>query len=421
MTVTKCGGIVLSVGCALALAMTPIKTGWKSVSVVASQAPDSPITIRAGLLIDGTGQTLNNRRIFVSDGKIDRIDGLRGAVTYDLSEFTLMPGWIDTHVHLTSHFDPDGKIHRAQNDETPTQLMLYAVSNAYRTLLSGFTTVQSLGHPADGELRDWIARGDIAGPRILTSLSPITRDTGGPDEIRQAIRQLKNLGADVVKVFASASIRDGGGPVLDNAQIQAACDEASMQGLRVAVHAYGSEVVSQAAQAGCSSIEHGNRYDAATIDLLARHKTYLDPHLGLLYDNYNEHRNAFLGTGNYTEEGFSRMEEAQRRGYVTFTTTIQNPEVEVVFGTDAVAGSHGRNFEEFITRVENGGQTPMDAIISATSRAAKSLELGEEIGQITEGFNADLVAVEGNPLEDITATGRVRFVMKDGVVFRYEP
>ena len=421
MTATKYSGIALSVGCTLALFMTLTTTGWESTSVMASQAPNGPITIRAGLLIDGTGQTLTNRRIFVSDGKIDRIDGLRGAVTYDLSEFTLMPGWIDTHVHLTSHFDPDGKIHSDQNDETPTQLMLYGVSNAYRTLLAGFTTVQSLGHPADGELRDWIARGDIPGPRVLTSLSPITRNTGGPEDIRQAIRQLKTNGADVVKVFASASIRDGGVPALDNEQIQAACDEASMQGLRVAVHAYGSEVVSQAAQAGCSSIEHGNRYDAATIELLARHKTYLDPHLGLLYDNYNDHRNAFLGTGNYTEEGFSRMEEAQRLGYVTFTTTIQNPEVQVVFGTDAVAGSHGRNFEEFIARVQNGGQPPMDAILSATSRAAKSLELGDEIGQIAEGFNADLVAVEGNPLEDITATGRVRFVMKDGVVFRYEP
>ena len=344
MTVTKYSGIALSVGCTLALFMTLTTSGLESTSVMASQAPDGPITIRAGLLIDGTGQTLTNRRIFVSDGKIDRIDGLRGAVTYDLSEFTLMPGWIDTHVHLTSHFDPDGKIHSDQNDETPTQLMLYGVSNAYRTLLAGFTTVQSLGHPADGELRDWIARGDIPGPRVLTSLSPITRNTGGPEDIRQAIRQLKTNGADVVKVFASASIRDGGVPALDNEQIQAACDEASMQGLRVAVHAYGSEVVSQAAQAGCSSIEHGNRYDAATIELLARHKTYLDPHLGLLYDNYNDHRNAFLGTGNYTEEGFSRMEEAQRLGYVTFTTTIQNPEVQVVFGTDAVARSNGRNF-----------------------------------------------------------------------------
>ena len=132
MTVTKYSGIALSVGCTLALFMTLTTSGLESTSVMASQAPDGPITIRAGLLIDGTGQTLTNRRIFVSDGKIDRIDGLRGAVTYDLSEFTLMPGWIDTHVHLTSHFDPDGKIHSDQNDETPTQLM--PVSYTHLTL-----------------------------------------------------------------------------------------------------------------------------------------------------------------------------------------------------------------------------------------------------------------------------------------------
>ena len=392
---------------------------WLS-SISVSYSQESPTTIRAGLMIDGVGNTRRDARIFVSDDQITRIDSLRGRVTYDLSDLTIMPGWIDTHVHLMSHFDDD-KLHRPTADESDSTSIIYGLSNAYRTLMSGFTTVQSLGSPLDTELRDWIIHTDLPGPRVLTSREPITLDTGDATAIRTRIQQLKLAGADVIKVFASASIRDGGGRVLSDDQLNAACQEGLAQGLRVAVHAYGSEVVSSAARAGCTSIEHGNRYDNETIALLADQGTYLDPHLGLLYDNYEQYRDRFLGIGNYTEEGFALMADARRRGLITFTRTIQNPDVQIVFGTDAVAGAHGRNFEEFIVRVEEGGQDPMDAIISATSRAARALGLSDTLGQITQGHTADLVAVDGNPLEDISAMSRVRFVMKDGVVYRYEP
>ena len=403
--ITRC--VVLTIIC-----------GLSSVSVSYSQEP--PTTIRAGLMIDGVGNTRRDARIFVSDDQITRIDSLRGRVTYDLSDLTIMPGWIDTHVHLMSHFDDD-KLHRPTADESDSTSIIYGLSNAYRTLMSGFITVQSLGSPLDTELRDWIIHTDLPGPRVLTSREPITLDTGDATAIRARIQQLKLAGADVIKVFASASIRDGGGRVLSDDQLNAACQEGLAQGLRVAVHAYGSEVVSSAARAGCTSIEHGNRYDNETIALLADQGTYLDPHLGLLYDNYEQYRDRFLGIGNYTEEGFALMADARRRGLITFTRTIQNPDVQIVFGTDAVAGAHGRNFEEFIVRVEEGGQDPMDAIISATSRAARALGLSDTLGQITQGHTADLVAVDGNPLEDISAMSRVRFVMKDGVVYRYEP
>ena len=393
---------------------------WGLSSVSVSYSQESPTTIRAGLMIDGVGNTRRDARIFVSDDQITRIDSLRGRVTYDLSDLTIMPGWIDTHVHLMSHFDDD-KLHRPTADESASASIIYGLSNAYRTLMSGFTTVQSLGSPLDTELRDWIIHTDLPGPRVLTSREPITLDTGDATAIRARIQQLKLAGADVIKVFASASIRDGGGRVLSDDQLNAACQEGLAQGLRVAVHAYGSEVVSSAARAGCTSIEHGNRYDNETIALLADQGTYLDPHLGLLYDNYEQYRDRFLGIGNYTEEGFALMADARRRGLITFTRTIQNPDVQIVFGTDAVAGAHGRNFEEFIVRVEEGGQDPMDAIISATSRAARALGLSDTLGQITQGYTADLVAVDGNPLEDISAMSRVRFVMKDGVVYRYEP
>jgi len=404
--ITRC--VVLTIIC-----------GLSSVSVSYSQ--ESPTTIRAGLMIDGVGNTRREARIFVSDGQITRIDSLRGRVTYDLSDLTIMPGWIDTHVHLMSHFNDDDKLHRPTEDESLSTSIIYGLSNAYRTLMSGFTTVQSLGSPLDSDLRDWIMHTDLPGPRVLTSRAPITIDTGDAAAIRTRIRQLKSEGADVIKVFASASIRDGGGRVLSDDQLNAACEEGLAQGLRVAVHAYGSDVVSAAARAGCTSIEHGNRYDDETIALLADQGTYLDSHLGLLYDNYEQYRDRFLGIGNYTEEGFALMAEARRRGLITFTRTIQNPNVQIVFGTDAVAGAHGRNFEEFIVRVRDGGQDPMDAIVSATSRAARALGLADTLGQIAQGFTADLVAVDGNPLEDITAMSRIRFVMRNGVVYRYEP
>ena len=398
---------------AAAVALTLAATG-------VALGQDAPVSLRAGLLIDGAGETRSNVRIFVNDATITRVDGLRGAVSYDLSDLTLLPGWIDTHVHLTSHFDADGRLHQG-GDTHAMQTMLHAVGNAYRTLMNGFTTVQSLGSPLDADLRDAIARGDVPGPRVLTSLRAVTAATGDAEAIRAHVRRLQTDGADVVKVFASGSIREGGVRALSDEQIEAACDEARAHGLRVAVHAYGSEVVSAVIRAGCTSVEHGNRFDADTITLLAEQGTFLGFHVGLLWDNYAVNRERFIGIGNYTAEGFARMSQARRIGLRTFREALRNPDVQVVFGTDAVAGSHGRNVEEFIVRINEGGQRPMDAILSATSRAARSLGLGDRLGQVAPGFTADLVAVDGNPLEDIGALRRVRFVMKEGVVYRYEP
>lgn len=383
-------------------------------------AQDSPTTVRAGLLIDGTGETRRNVRIFIEGDTITRIDGLRGAVTHDLSNLVVMPGWIDTHVHLAAHFDPDGQTHRSTTVETEGQAMLYAVANAYRTLMAGFTTVQSLGNPVDKDLRDWIARGDVPGPRVLTSIRPVTADTGDADAIRRFIRSLSDEGADVVKVFASAGIRDGGERTMSDEQIQAACGEATSQGLRTAVHAYGTDVIRAAILADCTSIEHGNHYDDDVIDLLAERGTYLSPQIDLLYRNYSDNRERFFGIGNYTSAGFARMEQARRVGIDTFIRTLTNSAVKVVFSTDAVAGAHGLNAEELVARVEEGRQDEMAAILSATSMAAESLGLGSEIGTIAAGFKADLVAVDGNPLDNITSVRNVKFVMKDGQAYRNE-
>jgi imidazolonepropionase-like amidohydrolase len=176
-------------------------------------AQDTPITIRAGRLLDGVGGVLENVTITVEASRITRLDTLSGPVTYDLSDLTVMPGWIDTHVHLTFHFDADGRNH-SDPDETPAQAILYAAENAYRTLMAGFTTVQSLGSPRDRDLREAIARGSLPGPRVLTSLRAVNAGTGTPDEIRTFVRRLDADGADVVKIFASASIREGGAQVM---------------------------------------------------------------------------------------------------------------------------------------------------------------------------------------------------------------
>lgn len=424
MTRTRVAAGVASVpllGLCLAVAYAP--AGAEAVAGAQTPASEDPISIRAGLILDGTGGMRENARVTVAGNRITRVDGLRGAVDYDLSELTLMPGWIDTHVHLGSHFDDDGRVPGAPGapEESEAELMLHAFANAWRTLLSGVTTVQSLGGEIDGPLRDRIAAGDVPGPRLLTSLRPVTARTGDVDAIRAFVRELKADGADVVKIFASGSIRDGGERTLSDEQIEAACGEARAQGLRSTVHAYGSEVVSAVARAGCNQVEHANRYDADTIALLAEHGTFVGFHTGLLWDNYAQFRPRFIGVGNYTEIGFERMREARRIGLETLRETLRNSDVQVVFGTDAVAGAHGRNIEELIVRVDEAGQDEMDAIVSATSMAARAIGMGEDLGQIAPGFIADLVAVEGNPLNNIEALRNVRFVMRDGVIYRNDP
>jgi len=385
--------------------------------VASSAVGQETISIRAGRLLDGVGNVRTNVVIQIVGSKITEVGEDTGPVTYDLSGFTVIPGLIDTHVHLTAHFDQDGRNH-SDFQESPSQTILYAAENAYATLMAGFTTVQSLGSPADLDLRNAIARGRLPGPRVLTSLGAITTGTGSPEDIRATVRRLAADGADVIKVFASASIREGGGLVMTEAQLDAVCSEARAAGLRTVVHAYGTDGLTATIEAGCTGIEHGNRYDDQVIELMAERGTFLDPHVGSLWANYFDNRERFLGRGNYTEEGFALMEEARTTGYETFRRTLDHGGVRVVYGTDSVAGSHGRNAEELIYRVRDGGQDPMAGIVSATSLAAESLGLSDLIGRVEPGHEADLVAITGDPLENITAIRNVRFVMKGGKVFR---
>jgi len=328
---------------------------------------------------------------------------------------------IDTHVHIGWHFDRTGRTPSREVEETPEEAVLYGAENAFRTLMGGVTTVQSVGAEVDAPLRDAIARGLMPGPRILTSLSAITDRTGSPSEIRDRVRALAGQGADVIKIFASASIRVGGTPTLSQEQLDAACGEATAQGLRTVVHAHGPESAARSARAGCTTIEHGALLHRRDLELLAEHQMFYDPHIHLIYRNYFENRDRFIGVGNYTDEGFEQMRQAIPAALDAFQEALTVPGLRIVFGTDAVAGSHGRNYLELVNRVEDGGQTPMAAVVSATSGAAESLGLADEIGTIAEGFSADIIGLAGDPSADIEALGRVVFVMKGGVVHRNEP
>src|SRR6266850_1153670 len=204
---------------------------------------------------------------------------------------------------------------------------------------------------------------------------------------------------------------------LSEEQLSAACDEASKQGLRTLVHAY-KDAVRAATLAGCTEIEHGTLATDDDLKLMAEKRAYLDPQAGLVIENYLLNKDKFLGTPGYTEEGFAAMEKILPMNHELVQRAVRTPGLKIVFGTDALAGSHGRNAEEFIDRVRDGGMDPMAAMISANSLGAEALGMADQIGSIAPGLQADIIALDGDPLKDITAVRSVVFVMKGGVVYK---
>ena len=389
-------------------------------SIAFAQGQARPIVIRASTVLDGRGAVLRDVALVVEGTRIVRIESSTSAATYDLRGLTVMPGWIDTHTHIAAHFDREtGKVHSPKVNETAQQAMLYALENAYTTFMAGFTTIQSPGAELDKDLRDWIADGRIPGPRVLTSLRAVTDQTGDPSQIRAFVRKAIADGADFVKIFATASIREGGAQTMSDDQIRAACDEANAVGKRSIVHAQGPEGARAAVLAGCTSIEHGNRLTDDVLDLMVQRGIYFDSNNHLLLHNYLENKARYLGSGNFTEQGFAYMEKGLPIGNDTFKRALAK-KVKMIFGTDGGAGAHGRNFEELVYRVRDGGQPPMEAIVSATSLSAESLRMQDRIGSIARGMEADIIATDGNPLDDITSVRRVVFVMKGGKVYKNE-
>lgn len=380
------------------------------------------IVIHADRIIDGRGKVIPGGNVVVQGDKISTVGpGSAAAATYDLKGLTLLPGLIDAHSHLSWYFNRKGRYHaRGEDQDTPVESMLSMAGNAYATLMAGFTTIQSPGSPEDKDLREWVAAGQVPGPRILTSLNAISNPRLTPDSMRAIVRARKAEGADVIKIFASASIRDNGAQTLSDEQLQAACGEAKAQGMRTMVHAHSAESIKASVLAGCNQIEHGVFATDEVLKLMADRGVYFDPQICLVFRNYLDNRAKYEGIGNYNEAGFAAMEKAIPIATEMFTRAIHTPGLKVIFGTDAVAGAHGRNAEELVCRVQAGKQSPLDAITSATSLGAEALHMGDQIGSIAPGLQADLIAVQGDPTKDITALRRVMFVMKGGKVYKNE-
>jgi imidazolonepropionase-like amidohydrolase len=336
----------------------------------------------------------------------------------DLGDRSVLPGLIDAHAHPAWYFNRQDRLHTASDGDTPAQSMLAAASNAYATLQAGFTTIQSVGSRNDADLRDWIATQGLPGPRILTSLDPITDPRIPPDSLRALVRQRKAQGADLIKLFASASIREGGQQTMSDSQLVAVCGEAKAVGLRTLVHAHSAAAVRAAALAGCTQVEHGIFVTQDVLSLLAARGTYFDPQCALVFQNYLDNRARYLGIGNYTDSGFAAMERALPLAAADIRMALATRGLKVVYGTDAVAGADGHNAEDLVCRVQKAGETPMHAIQAATSLNAEAMGLANEIGAIVPGLDADIIGVDGDPLADVTALRRVSFVMKSGRVVR---
>jgi imidazolonepropionase-like amidohydrolase len=383
---------------------------WGFLAVALYAQPPAQIILQTSTILDGKGGVQKNQQIVIEGSRIQAVKPGSADATYDLRGLTVMPGWIDAHVHLDSHFNAQHKLVDAEGP--PQTVALDAAENAWVTLQAGFTAVQSVGAEIDGPLRDRIASGALPGPRILTSLRPVTEKSGSPEAIREFVRKLKADRADVVKLFATSGSAGGGGQTMSDAQIQAACGEAKAVGLRAVVHALTSPGSKVAILAGCTSIEHGDFLDDETLTLMAQRGTYLDPNFLVLY-NYLDDRASF----DFTPPHFDELAKSTKIIGDTLRRAHEH-NVIVLFGTDAVAGAHGRNAEEFIYRVRDAYEPPTETLKSATSISARSLGLGDQIGTVAPGFEADLVATDGNPLEDITAVRRVVFVMKGGKVYK---
>ncbi len=382
---------------------------------LAVSTPAQVITIRAATMLDGKGGVQRNVRLTIEGARITRIEAAAsGPATYNLGDLTLMPGWIDTHVHVNGHFNRLGRADT--NTESAAEFSLRTQGAMWDTIQGGFTTVQSVGAESDKPLRDVIEEGVVGGPRILTSLGSFNEHSGTPTEIRELIRRKAADGADLIKIFATASSRDGGKQTMSDEQIEAACTAGRDFGKRVLVHAHAAGGAKPAVLSGCTSIEHGTFLTDDVLELMATRGVYLDTNLSNVA-NYLNHKQAFLGLGNFTDKGFDEMAKDLPIRIETFRRAMAK-KVKIVFGTDAVAGLHGHNAEEFILRVRDGGQPAMDAILSATSRAAESMRLAGKIGSIAPGMEADLVATDGNPLDDITNVRNVAFVMKGGKLYR---
>ena len=405
------------------------------------------VVLRAARLIDGTGAPpVTNGVVVVTGDRIVAVgrDGAvsvpAGARRIDLGDATLLPGLIDAHSHIVGRPLGDPGAEDAHVRDFDSFGAILGVANAEKTLLAGFTTIRNLGtgNFDDMALRKAIDEGYVPGPRMQTaghSLgitgghcdengfkpgladgSPRTGIADGADQVRHAVRYQAKYGADVIKTCATGGVLSEGDAVgveqYSFEELKTMVDEAAKLERKVAAHAHGAEGIKTAARAGVASIEHGSFLDAEGARLMAQRGTYLVPTLMAGEAVERAAQNGIL-KGLRAEKALAAA-RAMRNGI----KVARANNVPIAFGTDAGVGAHGANGHEFTLLVEWGGLTPMNAIVTATTNAARLLGWESRIGSLAPGKLADVIAVLGDPLADIRAMERVDFVMKNGVVYR---
>ncbi len=409
----------------------------------------TPLMIRAARLIDGTGAApISNAAVVVSGDRIVSVGPIAsvrvpdGARTIDLGDATLLPGFIDTHTHIIGRVLGDPDRDNAATRDYPGFGAMLGVENARRTLMAGFTSIRVVGSGDfdDLALKKAIDEGRVPGPRIEgaghslgitgghcdeNGFRPGLMDRGvregiadGPQEVRAAVRYQVKYGAGVIKTCATGGVLSEGDAVgatqYTLEEMTAMVDEARKLERKVAAHAHGAEGIKIATRAGVASIEHGSFLDDEGARLMAQRGTYLVPTLSA-GEAVERAANAGVLRGLRAEKARAAATAMRRAIRVALAHRVP-----IAFGTDAGVIPHGRNAHEFSLMVEWGGLTPMQALVAGTSSAAKLMGWEDRVGTLAGGKLADIVAVAGNPLSDITATERVRFVMKNGEIVRHD-
>lgn len=390
-----------------------------------SDAQERDVVIVADLAIDGQAETIRNPVIRVRGNRIQSVRSSTqrptGERVVDLTGYTILPGLIDGHVHITATYD---------DEATRAELALYGARNTYHVLMNGFTSARSLGGRdfAEIDLRDGIDEGLVPGPRLAVSSEWLRDDIlagadgprveageepAGERAIRTWVRGKVAAGADWIKVLASRSSRQGGTPVYSQQQLDWLVDEARTHGKPVSAHAHAAEAVIRSVRAGARTIEHGALMDDAAIRALAdAPETYYTPNL-YLSEYYIAHADQMGYSGAALQYTIDFLPPRTR----VFTRAV-NQGVKIVYSTDANRGwLWDKPIAMEALRRNVAGQSNEDVIVSATTRAAEALHMDDR-GDLAQGLLADIIAVEGNPLEDIKALLDVVFVMKDGVVYK---